>query len=70
MLYELYTHEKMRELESEARARTPDRLAVVTRPTLAARMLRAVGRLLRRLGAGLEDWGESPSASDCCEACG
>jgi len=70
MLYELYTWEKMRELESEARARTPGRMAMVTRAGLAARLLRAVGRSLRRLGAGLEDWGESPSDTGCCEACG
>jgi hypothetical protein len=70
MLYELYTQEKMRELESEARARTPDRMVPVTRLPFAARLLRFVGRRLRRLGAGLEDWGECPPATGCCEACG
>jgi len=70
MLYELYTREKMRELEGEARARLPGRMAPLTRPALAARLLRAAGGLLGRLGAGLEAWAEpqSPSA-DCCEAC-
>ena len=70
MLYELYTQEKLRQLAGEARARTPDRMAVSTRPRRAARLLRAAGRLLRRLGAGMEDWGESQSATGCCEACG
>ena len=71
MLYELYTQEKMRELASEARARSPGHMTAATRPTFAARLLRAAGRLLRRLGSGLEDWGESPSPSECCcEACG
>ncbi len=71
MLFELYTQEKLRELEGEARARRPGDPVAVARSTLAARLLRATGSLLRRLGAGLEDWGETDVPSTrCCEACG
>jgi len=71
MLYEPYTWEKLRELEREARARSPGGMAAQARPALAAQLLRAAGGLLRRLGAGLQNWGETPSpTADCCEACG
>jgi len=70
MLYELYTQEKMRQLEGEARARTPDRAAMLIRPGFAARVLRFAGRLLKRRGADLERWGESAPDIGCCEACG
>ena len=69
LLFELYTQEKMRELEAEARARLPGRPPTAS-PTLAARILRVAGRLLRRLGSGLEDWGEPQPSTTCCEACG
>ena len=70
MLYELYTQEKMRELASEARARLPGRVPV-NRLSLGALLVRAAGKLLRRLGAGLEGWGDSPGAGPaCCETCG
>ena len=70
MLYELYTQEKMRELASEARARLPGRMPVNRKP-LGALLVRAAGKLLRRLGAGLEDWGEIPGTRPaCCETCG
>jgi len=71
MQHELYTWEKLRELEREARARKPGRPRATGGPMLGAGLVRATGRLLRRLGAGLEGWGEPQSApSGCCETCG
>ncbi len=71
MLYELYTWEKLRELERECRALLPGRTAVAGDTTLPARLARAVGGLLRRLGVELESWGDpAPADPECCEACG
>jgi hypothetical protein len=70
MLYELYTREKMRELASEARARLPGRVPEPRSP-LGSALVRAAGKLLRRLGAGLEDWGDAANGGPaCCETCG
>jgi hypothetical protein len=70
-VYELYTWEKLRGLDREARARTPDMNAVPNRTPAGASVARLAGRLLRRFGANLEDWGEArPAPRDCCEACG
>jgi hypothetical protein len=67
MLYELYTREKLRELERARRVRLPGRAA----ETAATRWARALGGLLRRLGVGLEGWGNpGRSEPECCEACG
>jgi hypothetical protein len=71
MLYERLTWEKMRELEAEARARTPGRYVRDRAGSLAATFVGLAGRLLRRFGAGLEDWSDRrPESRDCCEACG
>jgi len=63
LLYELHTWETMRELEREARARLPGRVATVTRPALGARLARAAGpsaQALRRRARGLgRDLGRS-----------
>jgi hypothetical protein len=69
MLQELYTWEKMRELDRERRARLPGRkVAATARPSRP--LLRRTGRLLTRLGTGLENLGASPpSKAECCEAC-
>ncbi len=59
MWLELYTAEKLRELEEERLGRRSRHLRQVptrARP-LAAPALRRVGRTLRRLGEGLEAWG-------------
>jgi hypothetical protein len=55
MWYELYTNEKLRELEAERRARAGRRPQAPERP-LGAPLLRRAGRTLRRLGEGLESW--------------
>jgi hypothetical protein len=67
MLHEIYTWEKLRELERQRRARLPGRPA---RPA-AAPLARLAGRLLSSAGAGLERWGKDrASAPECCETCG
>ena len=65
MWYELYTREKLRELEEERRARSSRQPGVPRRP-LAAPVLRRAGRALRRLGESLESWSgtHSESAAD------
>ncbi len=56
MWYELYTREKLRELEAERRARRSRHPRAPGRPFVAP-LLRRIGRALRRLGEGLESWG-------------
>jgi hypothetical protein len=71
LLYELYTWEKMRELESEARARTPGQSGRGRPAPTGASLARLAGRSLKRFGASLEDWAEAePRPSECCEGCG
>jgi hypothetical protein len=71
MLYELYTWDKLRELERQRRARLPGRLARPQAPRPLTLLARALGRLLTRTGAGLEDWAQpEPPGRRCCEACG
>ena len=67
MLYEIYTQDKMRELEREARARFPGREAA-RRVRSGVSFARAAGRLLSRLGTGLEEWAEA-RPDRCCESC-
>ncbi len=63
MWYELYTREKLRELEEERRARRSRHPVPASEP-FAAPLLRRAGRALRRLGEGLESWGSaSPEAT-------
>jgi len=59
MWHELYTREKLRELEEERRNRG-SRHPLPSPAPLAAPLLRRAGRALRRLGEGLESWGTSP----------
>jgi hypothetical protein len=70
MLQELYTWDKLRELERTRRARLPGRLARSKAAPPGARALRRAGRLLRNAGTGLERWAE-PRGNDrpCCAAC-
>ncbi len=56
MWYELYTREKLCELEDERRSRRSRHPAPAPAP-LVAPLLRRLGRALRRLGEGLESWG-------------
>ena len=56
MWYELYTREKLRELEEERWARQSQHPAPAPTP-FAAPVLRRAGRALRRLGESLESWG-------------
>jgi len=70
MWLEIYTREKLRALERESRslqASSPAR----KREPFAAPLARATGRLITRLGVGLEGWGKPRSSRiECCEACG
>ncbi len=65
MWYELYTNEKLRELEAERRARAGRHPQAPERP-LAAPLLRRAGRTLRRLGEGLESWA-GPARGEAAE---
>jgi hypothetical protein len=69
MMYEIYTWEKLRELERERRTRFPGRIPARSAPRLAP-IVRFTGRLLRRAGAGLEGWAEPAAQPRCCEQCG
>jgi hypothetical protein len=67
MLYEIYTRDKMRQLEREARARFPGKEAA-RRVRSRGSFARAAGRMLSRLGTGLEEWAEA-RPDRCCEIC-
>ena len=70
MWLEIYTREKLRALERESRSlRARSSAGKQERPL--APLVRAAGKLLSRLGGGLEGWGEPrPARPECCEACG
>jgi len=69
MWLEIYTREKLA-LERESRSLQASSHAR-KQGTLLAPLVRTAGRLLTRLGGGLEGWGEPRRARpECCEACG
>jgi hypothetical protein len=70
MLYEIYTWDKLRELERERRARLPGRPVRSLALPMVAPVVRLTGRVLRSAGAGLEGWGDAETEKRCCEACG
>jgi hypothetical protein len=71
MFHEIYTWEKLRELERERRARLPGRVARPAAGPPGAPLVRFAGRFLSSAGAGLERWGKDrASAPECCETCG
>jgi DNA-binding HxlR family transcriptional regulator len=65
MWYELYTAEKLRELEEERLARRSRHPRLPRRPRRppASSVLRRAGRALRRLGEGLDSWGAAPEGA-------
>lgn len=59
----LYTHEKLMELERERLARMPQSEGTFTprpRKTIFGPLAAIAGRALRRVGEGLESWGSPP----------
>lgn len=59
MWYELYTAQKLRELEDERLARRSRHPRLPGPEPLPRPLLRRAGRALRRLGEAMESWGAS-----------